>query len=237
MAKKFKFLPLNQKVADNISGPKPAKLYLPEWLRSMPRDVPQLGGQGSVPTAKKCMPFVDSFLSGYIQELPCDIKIYKSGTRPGSNEDVIKYEWAGPFKPMSSREQSENRRLIFPKFDGYYHTELQWDTFWEPHTPKGYSALYTHPANRFDLPFQTMSGIIDTDEWPVTGPVPFLLKEGFEGVIPQGTPIYQITFIKRESWEASYSDYDSIVEKLQYQARSVFTGGYKKKFWKRKDFK
>jgi len=237
MSKKFKFLPLNQKVADNIPGPKPSKLYLPDWLRSMPRDIQQLNSDKTVPTAKKCMPFVDSFLSGYTQELPCDVKVYKEQTRAGTGEDVIRYEWAGPFKPISSREQSENRPLIFPKFEGYYHTELQWDTFWEPQTPKGYSAFYNHPANRFDLPFQTMSGIIDTDDWPVTGPIPFLLKEGFEGVIPKGTPIYQITFIKRENWEATYSDYDPVVETLQYKVRSVFTGGYKKQFWKRKDFK
>ena len=236
MSKKFKFLPMNDKVAANIPGPKPARLYMPEWLKSMPRDIEQLSGVDTVGTAKKCMPFVDTFLSGYIQELPCDLKISYGGQRAGTGEDVINYDWAGPFKPMSSREQSENRRLIFPKFPGFYHTELQWDTFWEPETPKGYSTFYHHPSNRFDLPFQTMSGIIDTDKWPVTGPVPFLLREGFEGVIPQGTPLYQITFIKRENWESEHSGFDPKVEKLQYQARSVFTGGYKKKFWERKSF-
>jgi hypothetical protein len=235
MTKNFRFLPLHQKIKNNISPPLPAKNFLPDWLKNMPRDL-ELPNRNPIPTAKKCMPFVDSFISGYIQTLPCDVKLSYVGKRPGTNEDIINYEWAGPYKPLSSREETENRPLLFPKFDGYYHAELQWDTFWEPETPFGYSTLYTHPSNRFDLPFHTMSGIIDTDSWSVTGPIPFLLKKGFEGVIAKGTPIYQMHFIKRESWLSIPSDYDPKVEKLQYEARSFFTGGYKKLFWKRKNF-
>lgn len=239
MKKKFRFLPGGEKIAGNLPSPKPSRVYIPDWIREMPREVHGHGASEKdrpIPTAKKCMPFIDTFLSGYIQELPCDVELKYTGKRRGSGEDVISYDFAGPYKPISSREESENRELLFPKFPGYYHAELQWDTFWEPETPKGYSSFYHHPSNRFDLPFHTMSGIIDTDRWPVTGPIPFLLKEGFEGVIPKGTPIYQITFVKRESWESEASEYDPKVERIQYEARSMFTGGYKKKFWQRKSF-
>lgn len=104
--------------------------------------------------------------------------------------------------------------------------------------PAGYSALITHPLNRFDLPFTSLSGIVDGNfVLSSSGNYPFFLKENFEGVIKQGTPIVQIIPFKRESW-LSKKDL-SLKEKSRIglkKTTSVLHGWYKKNFWQRKTY-
>ena len=119
----------------------------------------------------------------------------------------------------------------------YYQNEFTWMTQWEAETPSGYSSFYTHPINRPELPFYTISGVMDTDKWYVTGNHPFIIKKGFEGVIPMGTPMMSIIPFKRDSWisdkrEMSQIEHDVLQSKVQRHA----TAGYKKECWERKDF-
>jgi hypothetical protein len=60
--------------------------------------------------------------------------------------------------------------------------------------------LYAQPFNRYELPFLTTSGIIDNDKVHLPGSLPFFIVEGFEGVIPAGTPYAQVVPFKRENW-------------------------------------
>ena len=188
-------------------------------------------------TATRCNPFTDSFTTGYTQELYCDVEVTYRGKNPETNEDIIAYTWAGPHRPIDTRMERFGDPNLFPKFEGFYKAEFHWFTQWEPKTPPGYSTMYHHPSNRFDLPFHTFTGIIDTDKWPIGGPLPFILKEGFEGVIPAGTPIYQMTFIKRDSWESSEAEFKSKeVGRILHQAKKYFKGGYKREFWEKKHY-
>jgi hypothetical protein len=233
---KILFIPKDKETSLILPHPKPSKDYFPEWMKSMKGEYKDVNGN-SLPTAKRCVPFIDGFISGYIQELICDVRIKNHGINPETGEDLISYEWPGKIKPMSTRLEDTGAPNTFPSFEGYYNSEFQWYSHWEPKTPAGYSTMYYHPANRFDLPFHTFTGIIDTDKWPITGPVPFLLKKGFEGVIPAGTPIYQFIFIKRDAWESEASEYDEKYEKgTTYSVRKFFTGGYKKQYWSKKQY-
>jgi len=232
----FQFLPRDEEAEKLVPSPKPARNYFPQWLKEMPNSFKDEQGYEVFGSATRCMPFVDSFTSGYIQELACDVTVRHEGkTKDGT--DIIRYRWAGLVRPLSTRAEQFKAPNLFPKFDGFYHTEMHWFSFWEPKTPKGYSSHYHHPSNRFDLPFQTMSGVIDTDSWPMTGPVPFLIKEGFTGVIPAGTPIYQITFVKRNDWNSSEAKYDPNYQlPLRQSVRKYSKDGYKKEIWTKKKF-
>jgi hypothetical protein len=97
--------------------------------------------------------------------------------------------------------------------------------------------MISHPANRFDLPFTTLSGIVDSDTALHEGNLPFFIKEGFEGLIPKGTPIFQIIPFKRENWKSEI-DRDISIEanKNAFSAGSVLFGWYKSKVWKRKTY-
>ena len=64
--------------------------------------------------------------------------------------------------------------------------------------------MFTHPANRFDLPFTTLTGMVDCDRYHDAWiNVPAHWHDvTFTGVLPKGTPVAQCFPIKRESWGA-----------------------------------
>jgi hypothetical protein len=234
--KKVTFIPGTKDSQLLVESLKPAKNYMPKWFKDMPKEIPNIYNTGTDKTGKLCMPFMDSFTSGYIQELPCDLQIVNNGVDDDGN-DLISYRWFGNIQPCSTRREEFGSQNMLPNFEGYYTTELHWITNWEPKTPDGYSTMYHHPSNRFDLPFHTLTGIIDTDGWSISGPLPFLIKKGFEGIIPAGTPIYQITFVKRENWVSNKINYDEDFQKKHFQnVKKLMWGGYKKFYWKRKSF-
>ena len=231
---KVLFIPKNKDTEICIPRPQSSKKYIPQWFKDMPIEVPTIDGLGLDATAKKCVPFLDSLTSGYTQELPCDL-YFNCNTEEDDPE--ISYKWHGGIRPLSTRREDTRSSNSMPHFPGYYKTEFHWNTFWEPKTPTGYSTLYFHPANRFDLPFMTHNAIIDTDKWPMTGPIPFVLKKGFSGLIPAGTPIYQMIFIKREVWDSEKTEYDDeYVKRTTYSVRKFFGDGYKKQIWSKKEY-
>jgi len=228
------FIPKDKETEICIPRPQSSKKYIPQWFKDMPIEVPTIDGFGSDNTAKKCIPFLDSLTSGYTQELPCDV-YFNCNTE--EDDPAITYRWLGEIRPLSTRRESTRSSDSMPHFPGYYKTEFHWNTFWEPKTPTGYSTLYFHPANRFDLPFMTHNAIIDTDKWPITGPIPFVLKKGFSGLIPAGTPMYQMIFIKREVWDSEKAEYDDeYVKRTTYSVRKFFGDGYKKQIWSKKEY-
>jgi hypothetical protein len=233
MNKKIKIFPRDKDVELFIDGLLPSKNYVPKWYKNMPLKTPNINGV-QVGSGKKCVPFLDSFISGYTQELICDIEIKYDGVDGHTGKDKIIYKYDGLIKPMSTRTEDNGEISILPHFNGYYNADFHWNTFWEPKTPKGYSTIYMHPMNRWDLPFQTFNGIIDTDKWYMAGPLPFLIKQGFEGTIPKGTPIYQVLFIKRNSWKSIKQEYKNKVEKKFNQQ---IEEQYKKMFWQKKEYK
>jgi hypothetical protein len=104
-------------------------------------------------------------------------------------------------------------------------------------TPKGFSVLFTHPLNRLDLPFFTLSGLVDCDKYNSPIHFPFLLKRGFEGIIESGTPIAQIVPVKRELWKSKKYLFNS--DKIYQNQRTflrTFSDYYKKKVWIKKNY-
>ena len=89
------------------------------------------------------------------------------------------------------------------------------------------------------MPFQTLSGIIDSDVYNHgrNGNFPFYLENDFEGIIPAGTPLYQIIPIKREDWKSTTSDFDyETMTKKHHEVRKYFSDAYRKLFWQKKIF-
>jgi hypothetical protein len=229
------FVPRDEQTSNILDFPKPAKNYIPDWYRNLSANWKNNNFSFAGPT--RCMPFFDSFSSGYVHELVCDIEIKYDGINKDTKEDIVLYRWAEKFRPLMTRQEENGAPKSLPNFDGYYNAEFQWYTNWDPKTPKGYSTMYHHPSNRFDLPFHTFTGITDTDRWSGAGPVPFLIKKGFEGVIPAGTPIIQFTFIKREKWKSTAEEYDIIKHKKDsFGLKKYLIGGYKKHYWEKKEF-
>jgi hypothetical protein len=91
---------------------------------------------------------------------------------------------------------------------------------------------------RLDFGTDTISGIVDGGfVTNPTGFLPFYIKEGFEGIIPQGTPIAQIVPFRQENWSSKIiKGLLSVGKKQGDQGKAVLTGWYKKTFWRRKNY-
>ena len=79
---------------------------------------------------------------------------------------------------------------------------IKFNCFWNIEAPPGYSLLFTHPVNRADLPFTTLTGLVDSDTFhhsPLSFPARWHDVQ-FNGVLPKGTPVAQCLPVKRESW-------------------------------------
>jgi hypothetical protein len=230
MLKLIRFFAKNE-VAEIGHSPLPLKRLVPEWYRqaeSYWKSEDGHEGEG----LKKCMPYMDTLMTGYAILTPYDIFV-KEG--PKGELDL---SWNAPESiPAFVAERPKELGSTMPRPAGHHPNHLVWSGVWGFKTPRGYSALVTHPLNRFDLPFTTTSGIIDSDEWYAPGNIPFFIKQGFTGVIPAGTPFAQVIPIKRNSWKMIGNDTG-----LQYAdghqgylARQAETS-YKKVMWHRKEY-
>ena len=129
--------------------------------------------------------------------------------------------------------------IELPVPDNCHPIHYGWRMNWFYETPPGYSVLITHPMNRFDLPFYTMSGIVESDIWGLPVFTAFFLKRNFIGVIPKGTPIFQIIPIKRDSWESEFVETVEALDIHELRAenrRSRLYGYYKQTAWRKKMF-
>ncbi len=215
--KKIKF----QSVDPNIEfiHPQPSSKFVPEWFRKLP------GVIHGIETIKKCVPFLDTMTSGYMIVLASDV--YYDGT---GFQQVSKTE------QIAKHHKDQIQTLSLPK--EYDDTPYKWINFFVTKTPRGYSTMFVHPLNRIDLPFYSLTGIVDTDKFTIPVNFPFFMKKDFVGIIPAGTPIAQAIPIKRENWKSEVEDkkpykepwYVSIMHNPPF-------GFYKKNFWQRKSYK
>lgn len=215
-----------------LGQPTPAKKFLAQWYKDSESDFKDDSGT-EIAGLKKCIPFLDVMISGYMLTTPADIFVSK-------NEDGgLNIRWNSPdvfggF--ISERPYALGEKM--PRPAGHLPNHLAFKGFWGFKTPKGYSLLISHPFNRFDLPFTTTSGLVDADEFSTSGNIPFFVKEDFVGVIPAGTPFAQLIPVKRDSW--IHVPNDSGIRYLEdLQGAAVRSAGrsYKKQFWQRKDYK
>lgn len=213
--------------------PQSASKYIPGWYKKAERFVggkPIINSQTSIgkQTVKSCFPFLDSLTSGYMVELWQDIQVVYENDFPIIN-------WETSPSVVSIRDNSSLQGM--PIGDEYFELNFAWDYPFFMETPPGYSVLITHPHNRYDLPFTTMSGVVDADSIMANGSLPFLLKKNFTGIIEKGTPIAQILPFKRESWSSVVDN--SLVERsasFRANVHRVVSGWYKKHNWKKKTY-
>jgi hypothetical protein len=210
----------------------PAKNLIPEWYKKIPQWYNNTifdKEKGFTPTVKQCVPFLDSLTLGYLIKLPYDIFV--------KNDDGLPLiTWPGGVKnPPRARDQIVSEKLI--PF-GHAPIEFTWNYCVSYSVPKGYSILFTHPINRNDLPFTTIGGVVDGDmAMYAHGNVPFYIKQGFEGVIEQGTPIAQLIPFRQEKWKSIKTEgLCDLADINNSSSTSVIRGWYKKNIWKQKKY-
>jgi hypothetical protein len=233
--KKIEFICSDIEIDKIVDPPKPSKFFIPEWYKKsssyVTDDNSPIHYDGKVNhTFKKCIPILDSMTSGYMFGLPSDV--YALNPEKYSK---IRLSWGGfPIEIISSKHAPEQLKK-YPT-TGNFQELFRWKFWWQIKTPPGYSCLFLHPLHRNDLPFITMSGIVDTDTYNAPIEFPFFLNNSFEGKINKGTPVVQIIPFKRDSWKSVSRGFSENVNINIMKNFSIIGDMYKKTFWKNKEY-
>lgn len=231
-----------------ISPPSPAIEDIPEWYR---KGESFISKETLLATTKEdphksagmkgCMPFFDSITSGYLIKTWADIEITKNENNKVEFRYVQKDVFGGYIQDFTDWsvvvERTGDLGHTIPRPAGHANNHMAWACKWGMRLPKGWSMLVTHPMNRFDLPFTTMSGIMESDRFAPNGNMPFFIKDGWTGVIPKETPVAQLIPIKRSSWISTTEIMGNQDKFFANSAREVDYGFYRSKIWVPKKYK
>jgi hypothetical protein len=239
MSKKIKFIYHATPIAGNelIETPMPVSgsKMVPEWYSKSERflgDVkkPVIKNLSFNAGVKTCVPFLDGITAGYMMTTWTDIQVTPI------DDTTSEMNWLSLPDPIKVRPKELGE--LIPRPAGHCEDHFTWVTQWGVELPKGYSLFVTHPANRFDLPFTTLSGLMDADKSFSSGNLPFFLRANWEGIIPAGTPFAQLIPVKRESWVSEKGSKEDTKKAVQasYNSTAVTSGLYKKKLWTKKEY-
>jgi hypothetical protein len=219
---------------DSLKTIVPSSTKIPEWYKNIKPTVEGIKTfllsrkpSDTNSTIKRCVPFLDAMSNGYMVTLSCDVEVAKH--EDGSPMMM----WRVNKEIITTHDKSSWDGL---KIGTEFHQEaFKWNNGLSFKTPNDYSCLFTHPINRTDLPFFTISGLVDTDTYPLPTQFPFFLKKDFTGIIEAGTPIAQIILIKRDNWNHKINKYDGEYSRKKYSIFfSKIIRSYKNQFWHKK---
>ena len=157
-------------------------------------------------TVKQCPPFVDAMTEGFHVHLPCDVKVDKGR---------FSWDWQLPAASLPEQTRSPINFHVAAQLSGTPlafgdRPAIKFNSFWTIELEAGWSLLAMHPANRFDLPFRSLTGLVDADQFNEIGIFfPAIWTDpDFVGVLPRGLPVVQCIPLKRENAELVFETLD-----------------------------
>jgi hypothetical protein len=159
-------------IAHLLPKPMPAREGLPDWLKSMPRTAfSDFHGQ-DIRTVKQCPPFIDAMSTGFLIPLPCDVMV-----------EAGRFSWDWPLPPLSLADHPRSPLSfhVSAQLEGSPlfqegRPAIKFNSFWTIELEEGWSLLAMHPANRLDLPFRLLTGVVGSttsaSSFPRSGPMP-----------------------------------------------------------------
>jgi hypothetical protein len=222
----------------NGPAPTPARANIPQWYKDISlynasnnlNDVHlenDKGIDGSAISVKVCSPTFDAFISGYHFVMPEDVLVEIN------DKGIPELSWASNNFVINKFPLVE-----FPIPPFFHPIAFSFRMMFGVSTPPGTSVLVSHPFNRTDLPFYVPTAIVDSDKKFAPLDIRFVLKRDFEGVIKEGTPIFQILPFTREAWEMEMDD--SIRDEKLWEhenRRMLIHSWYTKQLQSRKEYK
>ena len=216
---------------DALPRPIPAVLGLPDWFKAMPQKAynPSFGLECQ--TVKKCPPFIDAMTYGFLVPLPIDLQV-QDGEFSWNFDLPERFVSEGSLSPIDFHDPSQLSGAPFLEDDRFI---IKFNSFWTIELPPGYSLLFTHPINRHDLPFTTLTGLVDCDSFchsPINFPACWHAAD-FNGVLSKGTPVAQCLPVKRESWAGRFEVLSSEATRRMIETRDAVgrdTDLYRRKF-------
>lgn len=188
---------------DLLPRPIPARRSLPEWLRRMPATAPVADVGGDIRTVKQCPPFVDAMSTGFLMLLPTDLRI---------EGGAFHWDWDPPPSTVGRYTRSPVAFHLIEQASGtpFFAADasaIKFNNFWSIELDPGWSLLVTHPFNRADLPFRTLTGLVDVDLYKdafIQFPAQWLKGDDYSGVIAKGTPVAQCLPVRRQALDLAF---------------------------------
>lgn len=190
-----------------LPQPIPAKQALPGWLRSMPAKSFSELHDREIRTVKQCPPFVDAMSHGFMILLPCDVRVER-GT----------FSWDWELPPLTTAEHPRSplsfhvpAQMTGAPFHDGRSSAVKFNSFWTIELEEGWSLFAMHPANRDDLPFRLLTGLVDADRFTDAGiNFPAIwTRPDFSGILPKGTPLAQCFPVPRATPTLVYEGFSS----------------------------
>jgi antitoxin (DNA-binding transcriptional repressor) of toxin-antitoxin stability system len=217
-----------------IAHPAAAGRFLPDWFRVLPRDLGTTFAEGlPALSVKACLPVTDAFGLGFIVPLPFDVALEM-------DDDGVPLRMRWPpeatFQPITGHAP-EQVGGPNPPFDRA--APLKWINPWRIKVPEGYSVLFTHPFNHFELPFRVFSGVVDCDHFQTTVNFPFVWTAGGGSfTLKKGMPIAQLVPIRRDALVSNLevrartdaeAEEQAAAEQQKYHSESAYTRRWRQK--------
>lgn len=214
----------NEEDYEAVAKPVPASKALPGWYKRLPRiDSAEVTTQVTGKTVKTCMPFFDAMALGWVLGAPVEftINVTENGGRIDAGWRYANRPILDSHQPFQIRGHPREGHLVLRMF-----------MMWSVHTPPGYSVLVTAPFNRTDLPFEALTGVIDTDKSNAILHLPMFcnLPDGLH-VIEKGTPVVQVIPFKRETFASTITQEtpeETAASFKQLKLLMSESGGYRK---------
>ena len=192
---------------ETLPPPRLAREALPDWLRAMPAMAPSDFHGRPIRTLKQCPPFVEAMRCGFLIALPCDVEV-ENGRFSWAWEAPAPVTPEHPRAPLAFHAPAQ---LEGAPFAAPGQSALKFNSFWTIALEPGWSLLATHPINREDLPFRTLTGLVHSDLFHQAGinfPAVWT-RPDFVGVLPKGLPIAQCVPVRREEIELDCAPFDA----------------------------
>ena len=214
-----------------LPPPVPAALGLPDWFKAMPSQTYNAVSACTGDTVKRCPPFIDAMTAGFLIPLICDVRVengeftWDNDLPPGGEVNHVR-------SPIGFHDASQVVGTPLFEADRFM---IKFHNLWTIEAPDGYAVFFTHPINRFDLPFTTLSGMVDSDRYHdnwIHFPAHWH-DSSFAGLLPKGTPVAQCVPVKRETWEAQIAPFTREEAQRAHDVSSAIyreTGVYRRQF-------
>jgi hypothetical protein len=242
MSENIIFKATNKYFHDLCPKPYPAAESIPDWWRDQTPYTKNdenpdgkkiiIRNRSSNATFKKCTPMLDGLTSGYILPLWTDVYVSKE-----SNSELPEINWKVDCGNVFELHSTTSLDMETPI--GYYERAFKYVNHWHIKTPPGYSVLITSPFGYPNLPFKTLTAIIDTDRSIHEIALPIWVQEGFEGVVEKGTPMAQVIPFKRNNWKSEFNFYadDELSMLMNKEVKSTIAHNYIRNHWTKKTYK
>lgn len=221
-------------IYDSIPKPYPARKFIPDWYKKLsPRNKPEGKsgpGQSDKATIKRCPPFLDAMVTGWIIPLVADIQIE-------TNEDASYIEWYS----QTDLSLIETHRMDQVTGNPWGNCPpLKFINHWLVKVPPGWSVLFTPPLNRPNPHIDLLSGIVECDKYYEIVNFPgFFTTPNWVGQLEIGMPLMQVIPFKREILDIKseirpFTEHE--IDKLNKQRfeHGLQTSVYRDTMWERK---